>query len=105
MSHKIVFLTLGAMLFALCVPAEAQQVVGKVVRIGYLGNAKPPSDMSREEAFFLGLREYGWIEGQNIVVELRYWENRAERLSELVNEFVRQGRHHCDLYGIGGRRR
>jgi putative ABC transport system substrate-binding protein len=79
----------GAMLFALYASANAQQAVGKVVRIGYLGNAKPPSDWRREEAFFQGLREYGWIEGQNIIVERRYWENRAERLPELVNELVR----------------
>ena len=38
--------------------------------------------------FFQGLREYGWIKGQNIMVERRYWENRAERLPVLVNEFV-----------------
>jgi putative ABC transport system substrate-binding protein len=69
--------------------AEAQEAVGKGVRIGYLGNAKPPSDLRREEAFFQGLREYGWIEGQNVIVERRYWENRAERLPELVNELVR----------------
>jgi putative tryptophan/tyrosine transport system substrate-binding protein len=88
MRKKFFGFSLCPLLFALCVSVEAQQTVGKVVRIGYLGNAKPPSDLRREEAFFQGLREYGWIEGQNIVVERRYWENRAERLPELVNEFV-----------------
>ena len=54
--------------------AEAQQAK-KVARIGYLGNEKSTAS---EEAFLQGLREREWIEGQNIVVERRYWENRAE---------------------------
>ena len=86
--NKIICIALGVLLFALSSPADAQQAAGKVVRLGYLGNAKPPSDSRREEVFFQGLREYGWIEGQNIMVERRYWENRAERLPVLVNEFV-----------------
>src|SRR2546428_11185382 len=57
--------------------AEAQQAK-KVARIGYLGNEKSTAS---EEAFLQGLREREWIEGQNIVVERRYWENRAERLA------------------------
>jgi putative tryptophan/tyrosine transport system substrate-binding protein len=68
--------------------AEAQQPA-KVARIGYLGNAASPADASREEAFLQGLRERGWIEGQNFVMERRYWENRAERLPALAEEFVR----------------
>ena len=79
---------LCAMLFAFCAPAEAQQEANKIMRMGYLGNAKPPSDSNREEAFFQGLRQYGWIEGQNITVQRRYWENRAERLPALVDEFI-----------------
>ena len=65
--------------------AEAQQAK-KVARIGYLGNEKSTAS---EEAFLQGLREREWIEGQNIVVERRYWENRAERLAALADELVR----------------
>jgi putative ABC transport system substrate-binding protein len=45
--------------------------------------------MPRESAFFQGLREHGWIEGQNIAIERRYWENRADRLPALADELVR----------------
>ena len=73
--------------FLITSPAEAQQPLSKLIRIGYLGNAA--SDAARERAFFQSLREHGWIEGQNIVVERRYWENRAERLPAFADELVR----------------
>jgi putative ABC transport system substrate-binding protein len=72
-------------LLALSSPAEAQQT-GKIHRIGYLGNEKSTAS---EEAFLQGLRERKWIEGQNIVIERRYWENRVERLAALADELVR----------------
>src|SRR4030095_243827 len=76
-------------LLALCVPVQAQQPTVKVARIGYLGNEKSPSATPREEVFFQGLRHHGWIEGQNVVIERRYWENRADRLPSLADEMVR----------------
>jgi putative tryptophan/tyrosine transport system substrate-binding protein len=45
--------------------------------------------MPREKAFLQGLRDHGWIEGQNIVIERRYWENRVQRLPVLAAELVR----------------
>ena len=60
-------------LLALGVMAEAQQPTGKIARIAYLGSDRAPAGMPRESAFFQGLREHGWIEGQNIMVERRYW--------------------------------
>jgi putative tryptophan/tyrosine transport system substrate-binding protein len=87
--NKIICITLSAVFFALCSSAEAQQPVGKVVRIGYLGNDRSPASMPREKAFLQGLRDHGWIEGQNIVIERRYWENRVQRLPVLADELVR----------------
>ena len=78
----------GALLFGLCAYAWAQQPPGKVARIGFLGNDRSASAMPRENAFLQGLREQGWIEGQNIVIERRYWENRADRLPALAAEMV-----------------
>jgi putative ABC transport system substrate-binding protein len=75
-------------LLVLGVIAEAQQPVGKLVRMGYLGTDRSAS-MPREKAFLQGLRDHGWIEGQNIVIERRYWENRAQRLPVLADELVR----------------
>src|SRR5262245_13088930 len=49
--------------------ARAQQPTGKAARIGYLSFRSPAST---DEAFLQGLRELGWIEGQNIFIERRY---------------------------------
>src|SRR5262245_30538706 len=69
----------------LCVAAEAQQPK-KVPRIGYLGLVEIPE---RDEAFWKGLRERGYVEGQNIHVEYRFAGGRVERLAELASELVR----------------
>src|SRR5438132_13495475 len=82
---KFLFCLLATFFLAAVSLAEAQQAK-KVTRIGYLGNEKSTAS---EEAFLQGLREREWIEGQNIVVERRYWENRAERLAALADELVR----------------
>jgi ABC-type uncharacterized transport system substrate-binding protein len=65
--------------------AEAQQPK-KVPRIGYLGLIEIPE---RDEAFRKGLRERGYVEGQNIHVEYRFAGGRVERLAELAPELVR----------------
>ena len=80
---------LCAMLFALCPSAEAQQTTGKIARIAYLGNEQSPSASPREIAFLQGLRDHSWVEGQNILIERRYWENRADRLPAIAEELVR----------------
>jgi len=80
-------LALGAMLFALCSSAEAQQPK-KVPRIGLLA-APPASSMSaRVEAFRQGLRELGYVEGKNIVIEWRYAEGKLDRQPDLAAELV-----------------
>jgi putative tryptophan/tyrosine transport system substrate-binding protein len=88
MSHKIVFLALSAVLFALCVPASAQQPK-KVPRIGFLTTVSPSAIADRIEAFRQGLRELGYVEGKNIVIEYRYAEGKLDRLPALAAELVR----------------
>jgi putative ABC transport system substrate-binding protein len=85
MNRKITVLTLCAMLFALCSSAEAQQPT-KVPRIGYLGST---SVSARTEAFRQGLRELGYVEGKNIVIEWRRHEGKVDRLPALAAELVR----------------
>ena len=85
---KITVLTLCAMLFALCLSAEAQQPK-KVPRIGYLSSGDPASESARSEAIRLALRELGYIEGQNIAIEYRYAEGKRDRFPELAAELVR----------------
>jgi ABC-type uncharacterized transport system substrate-binding protein len=76
----------GAMLFALCVTASAQQAK-KVPRIGYLNTSY--FNAPRAKAFREGLRELGYVEGKNIVIEWRYADGKLDRLPELVAELVR----------------
>ena len=86
MNNKIVTLALGALLFALCLSAEAQQQPGKVPRIGFLRRAAPePADF---EAFRQGLRDLGYFEGKNIITEQRYAHGLADRLPGLAAELV-----------------
>src|SRR5437867_11881683 len=88
MNKKISWLALGAMLFALCWSAEAQQPK-KVPRIGYLSSGDPASESARSEGVRLALRELGYIEGQNIAFEYRYAERKQDRSAELAAELVR----------------
>ena len=57
--------------------AEAQQPK-KVPRIGYLSGFSSSSDRERVEAFRQGLRELGYVEGQNVFVEYRYAEGKLD---------------------------
>jgi putative tryptophan/tyrosine transport system substrate-binding protein len=79
---------LCAMLLALCVPAEAQQP-GKIPRIGFLIGSSPSANAARIEAFRHGLRELGYVEGKNIVIEFRSAEGQFDRLPDLAAEIVR----------------
>jgi len=86
MRKKFIGLTLGALLFALCFSAEAQQAK-KIHRIGYL--ALGLGIQPREEAFRQSLRELGYVDGQNIVIEWRFAKGKADLLPELATELVR----------------
>ena len=87
MKKNITVLNLCAMLFALCLPAQAQQT-GKVPRIGFLGAASASALTGQLDAFRQGLRELGYIEGKNIVVEYRYADGKVDRVPELAAELV-----------------
>ena len=84
------FLAAGAVFLAAPVAAEAQQAA-KVYRIGYLaqGSGSGAASLRPLEGFRQGLRELGWVEGQNIVIEYRYADGQIERLSGLADELVR----------------
>jgi putative ABC transport system substrate-binding protein len=78
----------GALLFALCLPAAAQQPK-KVFRVGYLSSTDPTTDFRRSEPIRLALRELGYAEGQNIAFDYRYSQGKLDRLPELAAELVR----------------
>jgi putative ABC transport system substrate-binding protein len=85
-------------LLAVAVIAEAQQPK-KVHRIGYLSPTNPATDSSRFEPFRAALRELGYIEGQNIIIEYRYAEGKIDRYPEVAAELVRLK---VDIIVVGG---
>jgi ABC-type uncharacterized transport system substrate-binding protein len=90
MNKKVGFLALRIFLLALSIHAEAQQP-GKVPRIGFLQRRFPPTPTNPDplaDAFLQGLRELGYIEGNNIQIEHRYASGRSDLLPGLVAEFL-----------------
>jgi putative ABC transport system substrate-binding protein len=82
----IVTLTLS--LLAAPLAAKAQSLA-KVPKIGWLASGSPPSETNRQQSPFLqGLRELGWVEGQNLVIEYRWAQGNQERVPELAAELV-----------------
>jgi putative ABC transport system substrate-binding protein len=88
MNKRIICLALVAMLLTVSFAAEAQQPK-KVPRIGWLTGASLSANAERIEAFRQGLRELGYFEGKNIVIEWRSAEGKLDRLSTLAAELVR----------------
>jgi putative tryptophan/tyrosine transport system substrate-binding protein len=83
---KIVCLAVGAMLFAPRMTADAQQP-NRVPRIGYLSASSPGEN--NEEAFRQGLRELGYVEGQNIIIERRFAQGKPDQVQRNAAELVR----------------
>jgi putative ABC transport system substrate-binding protein len=100
MSEKIIGLTLGTLLFALCSTAQPQEP-GKVWRIGVLVSSSASLNASRDEALRQGLREIGYIESKNIILEYRYADGKLDRLTEVASDLVRLK---PDVIVVGGTR-
>jgi len=80
--------SLALTILTVLLAADAQQST-KVYRIGRLSSGSPPDVQRTAEAFRQGLRDLGYIEGQNLVIEYRWAEGREERLPDLAAELVR----------------
>jgi putative tryptophan/tyrosine transport system substrate-binding protein len=108
----------AVMLFAVAVMAEAQQQ-RKIPRIGYLGLSTLPTNTYRADAFRQGLRQLGYAEGKDFIIEIRSADGKVDRLNELAAELVRlkvdaiaelalknrlpvmySGREHMDVGGL-----
>jgi putative ABC transport system substrate-binding protein len=83
----IAVLILLPALLAAPLAVEAQQST-RVRRIGFLSAATSSVSSPALDAFRQGLRELGWVEGQNIVVDYRFAEGRSDRLPDLAAELV-----------------
>jgi len=88
MSKKIFVWLQATVLLTITLPAYAQQPT-QVPRIGFLNAASTSAILVRYEAFRQGLRELGYVEGKNIVIDYRYAEGKLDRLRELATELVR----------------
>ncbi len=87
--HSVLCFALGAMLLALCIPARAQQE-RRIPRIGYISGTYNPSDPGPYvEALRQGLRDLGYVEGKNFVIEYRGAEGKVEPIPRIVAELVK----------------
>jgi putative ABC transport system substrate-binding protein len=86
MTKKIFYIALCTMLFALCLSAEAQQPAP--VRIGWISNDRG-GNSPMFDAFRDGMRELGYVEGRNVIIEPHWGEGSNERLERLAVELVR----------------
>jgi ABC-type uncharacterized transport system substrate-binding protein len=86
MSKKLFYVALCATLLALSVSAPAQQP-RKIPTIGFMRGGSPTDP--EIEAFRQGLRELGYIEGKNIIIEFRNTEGRTDHFSGVAAELVR----------------
>lgn len=86
--RKILRILSAGALAAVSLLAAAQQP-GKVYRIGYVSSGAPTDGVSNLEAFKQGLRELGWMEGQNIAFETRYTMGDNRRHAELMADVLR----------------
>jgi ABC-type uncharacterized transport system substrate-binding protein len=83
------FLITAGTLLAAPLPGFAQQPAATIPRIGFLGVSTPAAWAPRVDAFRTGLRDLGYVEGKNIVIEFRFAQGRYDRLPELAAELVR----------------
>lgn len=78
----------GAAALALWATLASCGARSRVPHVGYLGSDSGPSGNPYVGAFRQGLREQGWVEGQDLVVDYRFAQGRLERLPELASELV-----------------
>jgi putative ABC transport system substrate-binding protein len=88
MNKRVIVFSVAFLFLASAHAAEAQQPK-KIPKIGYLTNDSVPVDLPRRNALKQGLRDLGYIEGQNIIIEYRVGEGHSEKLPELMAELVR----------------
>jgi putative ABC transport system substrate-binding protein len=76
-------------LAALAAPSAAEAQPGRTYRLGFLGAASPPQYARQVEAMREGLRQLGYVEGKNLIIEYRWAGGAYERLGDLAAELAR----------------
>ena len=87
MNRRKAVCTLAAL--GMAVPAAWAQPAGKVYRIGYLSTPTRKSVERIVDSFLLALRNLGWVEGKNLLIEYRWADGNVERLPALAADLVR----------------
>ena len=87
---KLFLWLLSIMLLPICSPAQAQQKLSSVPRVGVLRLDTPSSPAARQalREFRQGLKDLGYVEGKNVALEIRWAEDKPERLPALAAELV-----------------
>ena len=98
MKGKFLSFALSLMLLTLSVSSQAQQPT-KTWKIGVLVSSTEALNKSRDEALRQGLRDFGYEEGKNIVMDYKYAEGKPERLAQLAKELVAEK---PDVIVVGG---
>ncbi len=93
------FLRISSALLAVPLVSFAQQPAAKVYRIGLLGGGSPSTAKNNVEGLRQGLRDLGYVEGRNYILEFRWGEGRNDRLPELAADLVRAN---VDVIVTGG---
>ena len=86
---KKIFVSLPVVFFVAIISLAQAQQPTKFPRIGYLAPASLSALTARTEAFRQGLRELGYVEGKNVIIEWRSAEGKLDRLPALAAELVR----------------
>jgi putative tryptophan/tyrosine transport system substrate-binding protein len=86
-NRRMVSIAVSSILLVLTVAASAQQPK-KIPRIGYMAAVSASADAPRLEAFRQGLRDLGYIEGQNIIIDYRHRARGFEQLPAIVTELL-----------------
>jgi ABC-type uncharacterized transport system substrate-binding protein len=89
MSTRTVCLVLCALGLLMAPLVATAQQAGGTVTIGYLGNSSPSLESHQVDAFREGLRQFGYVEGQNLVIRYQWAEGQQERYTVLAQELVR----------------
>ena len=90
MNARVLFITITSVIVSVAVQLVDAQQPTKVTPIGYLSGALLSATAARHESFRQGLRELGYVEGKNIVIEWRSAEGKPDRLPALAAELVRR---------------
>ncbi len=84
--RRSIFVLLAALVMSL--PAAARPAAAKMYRIGFIGNSTPALEANLVGPFRDGLREHGYVEGRNLVIEYRWAEGNYARLPALAGELI-----------------